>query len=346
MKKKNYVPFMILFLVLAGISIWGLVATSKEYSVLSLAQQLSQTKKGWIVAALASMPGFIIFEGMAISCLIKGLCGKETYHRGSLYAAADIYFSAITPSASGGQPASAFFMMRDGISGAKTTVILLVNLIMYCYALLLCGGVAFLFEADMLIHYNWFALLLVILGAVFIFVLSVFFWLLLKKEQIIHRIALFFLNFAIKFHLVKHGDRKRERLEETMRQFRLCADEISGKGVMLWKAFGFNVLQRIAQSLVTVFCYMAVGGSINNMFKLYAVHMYVAVGANSIPIPGGMGVSDYLLLHGLRQIGDVVSASNLALISRGVSFYGCIIVSIILVIIGYISRKRKGKMEV
>ena len=51
--------------------------------------------------------------------------------RGVLYSAADIYFSAITPSATGGQPASALLMVGDGIPTAVTTVVLLLNLAMY-----------------------------------------------------------------------------------------------------------------------------------------------------------------------------------------------------------------------
>ena len=58
---------------------------------------------------------------------------------GFVYSAADVYFSAITPSASGGQPASAYFMLKDGIAGTAVMAALLLNLIMYTLAILTIG---------------------------------------------------------------------------------------------------------------------------------------------------------------------------------------------------------------
>ena len=68
-----------------------------------------------LLLAVSGMFGFIFFEGMALTVIVRGLGYPAKHRQGFVYSAADIYFSAITPSASGGQPASAFFMIRDGI---------------------------------------------------------------------------------------------------------------------------------------------------------------------------------------------------------------------------------------
>ena len=53
-----------------------------------------------------------LFEGEALREIVFHM-GYPTKHKDAfVYSAADIYFSAITPSASGGQPASAFFMIK------------------------------------------------------------------------------------------------------------------------------------------------------------------------------------------------------------------------------------------
>ncbi|MEE3351646.1 MAG: hypothetical protein VZR13_04495, partial [Saccharofermentanaceae bacterium] len=61
----------------------------------------------------------------------------------------------------------------------------------------------------------------------------------------------------------------------------------------------------------------------------------------SLPVPGGMGVADYLLLAGLCQIDDIASTANLALFSRGISFYSCIFITIIILIVGYALQERR-----
>jgi uncharacterized membrane protein YbhN (UPF0104 family) len=71
------------------------------------------------------------------------------------------------------------------------------------------------------------------------------------------------------------------------------------------------------------------------------IQCFVTVGSNCIPIPGAMGVADFLMIDGLRQI---ISPDNLVameLLCRGITFYSSVLVGLLVVIIGYIRRKEK-----
>ena len=111
----------------SGISLNELTASLKEAS--------------WegILLASVSMLGFIYFEGEALRVLVRHMGYLAKRSHGFVYSAADVYFSAITPSASGGQPASAYFMLKDGIAGTAVMAALLLNLIMYTLAILTIG---------------------------------------------------------------------------------------------------------------------------------------------------------------------------------------------------------------
>ena len=111
----------------SGISLNELTASLKEAS--------------WegILLASVSMLGFIYFEGEALRVLVRHMGYPAKRSHGFVYSAADVYFSAITPSASGGQPASAYFMLKDGIAGTAVMAALLLNLIMYTLAILTIG---------------------------------------------------------------------------------------------------------------------------------------------------------------------------------------------------------------
>lgn len=112
----------------SGISLNELTASLKEAS--------------WegILLASVSMLGFIYFEGEALRVLVRHMGYPAKRSHGFVYSAADVYFSAITPSASGGQPASAYFMLKDGIAGTAVMAALLLNLIMYTLAILTIGA--------------------------------------------------------------------------------------------------------------------------------------------------------------------------------------------------------------
>ena len=58
------------------------------------------------------------------------------------------------------------------------------------------------------------------------------------------------------------------------------------------------------------------------------------IGSFTVPIPGGMGVTDYLAIDGFASIVGREQAIFMDLISRGVSFYVLIVVTVVILILG------------
>ena len=105
-----------------------------------------------------------------------------------------------------------------------------------------------------------------------------------------------------------------------------------------------NILQRLSVIGTTVFVYLAFGGSLGHVNEIVNIQAFVLIGVYSIPIvPGGIGVADYILINGLDEIPDVPSPANLELVSRGISFYCCIVLSIIIMLIGYFIQRKHMK---
>ena len=136
---KRKALWTIVALAMAVLSVWAVASQTKTLTEGSVIRDLKRMDSFWTACGALAMIGFIWFEGEAIRSILKGLGIKTSMSRGFLYSAGDVYFSAITPSASGGQPASAFFMMNDGVSGAVTTAVLIMNLVFYTEALLTSG---------------------------------------------------------------------------------------------------------------------------------------------------------------------------------------------------------------
>ena len=63
------------------------------------------------------------------------------------------------------------------------------------------------------------------------------------------------------------------------------------------------------------------------------------LGSNFIPIPGAMGIADYLMLHGFQVVLTAQAAASLELLSRSISFYICIIFCGILTFADYLLHK-------
>lgn len=342
---KGKIKWMLLFFILALLSIWAVVSRSESFSGELLKEAITNANDIWLLVAVIGMFGNIFFEGLALNVLIKALIQRDKNQKikshGFLYSAADIYFSAITPSASGGQPASAFFMCKDGLTVAETAFILMINLLFYTASLIIVGIGGFLLCPSIFMELDSLSKFFIILGALVITGLCVFFILILQRENWVRFIFESIFRFIHKLWPKFNNEKYATRLENSILQYRNCANLVMSKKGPMAHAFVFNFLQRLMLLSTPLCVYLAFGGSVSYLYKVISVQAMVLVGVYSMPIPGGMGVADYLLIDGLDTIPDIYSPANIELISRGISFYSCIILAFIVVVIGFLSYKDK-----
>ncbi len=341
---KNKILWAILSVVIAGLTIWAVASQSKSFSPAALWDMIQHSNKGWLFCALLSMFGYIWFEGLSIITVTSRLGYRKNPLNGTLYGAADVYFSAITPSATGGQPACAWFMIRDGIPGATVTVSLLITLVMYTMALLLSGMTVVIFNFPVFMAFSRLSQLMIVIGCAVLLSLGIFFLMLLLKPVILHRICNGFLRFLEKIHLMKGAKKLRLKLDHVMEEYALCSRLLFGKGMLIFEVFLWNLFQRLSYFLVTFLLFMAVGKGSGMATKATVVQCLACAGSNCIPIPGAMGAADYMLLDGFRQFLSEESAVTMEMLCRGVTFYGSVSTGLVIVIIGYIAvRMRKKK---
>ncbi len=343
MNKKKLL-WALLSVLIAGLTIWAVASQSKSFSLAALWDLVKNANKVWLTAAFAAMFGYIWFEGLSVISVTTSLGYKKNPLNGTLYGAADVYFSAITPSATGGQPACAWFMLRDGIPGAIATVALLITLVMYTLALLLSGLTAIIFSFPVFAAFSRLAQIMVVVGSAVLLFLGIFFLMLLIRPHILRSICTGFLRFLEKIHLMRSAKKLRSKLEHVMEEYTMCSRMLFGKGTLIFRVFIWNLCQRLSYFMVTFFLFMAVGKGSTMAVKATVVQCLACAGSNCIPIPGAMGAADYMLLDGFKQFLSEESAVTMEMLCRGVTFYGSVSTGLIIVIIGYIvvsMRKRK-----
>lgn len=336
--RKKKVLWSLVLLVLIGLTIYTIIGTNESFTLEGFIDYIKSASLGWIIAAFGCMCGFFLFEALAL----KSLCSAFGYNRPlrkcMVYSASDVYFSAITPSATGGQPASAYFMMKDKIPGAVTTLILVVNLTLYTASIIVIGVVCFVTRPMMIAHFSVASKIMIFIGVCVQFVLLALFLLLVYKEKIITRCANFFLNIFKKMHLVKSVERKQQKLEKVEKQYKECAKAIGNHKKHIFVAMIFNLLQRLSLIMVSVCVFIGIGGK--KIFDAFVAQGFVVLGSNSVPIPGAVGAADYLFIDGFGHL--VEDSISIELLSRGISFYCCIIICGLITLAAYLLRGLKG----
>lgn len=338
---KNKLIWFAVFIILVVLTMYTIINGSSTFSFEGFVRYLSVADPFWMAAAVGCMLLYILIEGFSIKYLTNFLGSHVTVRRGFLYSAADIFFSAITPSATGGQPASAFFMMRHSIPASVTAMSLLINIALYTVSIIFIGAVCIIFSPSTFVRFGSFSRFLIICGFAIQIACVVTFALLVYKDRIMYSIADKVLVVAKKLHLAKHVERKRKKLEKSALEYKECSKAVKNHFGVIVKAFLLNVLQRVAQIGVTVCVYIASCNSVDMVGEVVATQGCVILGSNAVPVPGAVGVADYLFFEGFDGIVHD-NLVNLELLSRGISFYVCIILCITVVAVCYFTdRKRK-----
>lgn len=337
-KKRRW---LLLSAVIAIFSIWAVTSQWKGFSLAAFREDLQQADIRWLTPAILCMLGFVVFEACALKVSCDALNYRTSLGRACSYSAADIYFSAITPSASGGQPACLLLMRRDGIPGSVGTAVLLLTLAMYALAILTIGAVCALLAPRVFLVFDTTGRVLIVIGYAAQIMLAALFLMMILRERMLEKACRGLIHLLAKLRLLRREEAILARLDKTMAAYRRSAQMLSGHRGLLRRSFLFNLLQRVSMIAVTMFTYLAMGGDLRLAGDIFAMQSYVVIGSNCVPIPGAMGVADYLMLDGFENFLPADLVVSMELISRSLSFYICVLLCGVFVFF-MTARKRKG----
>lgn len=296
MKKntKKQVLNISIVLLLAVITLIALLSSSKELNYSNIKTFFSNANPLYIIIAFACWIGFIAFEAISLHIILKVLGYKPKIKSSIAYSTSDTYYSAITPSASGGQPASAYYMIKDGISGGTAGFSLIFNLIGYTAAILIIGTFALIIGFDTFLKLPGFVKFLVIFGYITQIGLLIFFIACMKYHVIVKKFGNFTVRLLNKIKLIKNKEKWLDRVNNTVDKYKNSYEGLKKHKMAFIPVILFNVAQRTSQILISVFvCMSAIDCS---FIEMLVMQSFVVLGYNSLPLPGGSGAFEYLYM--------------------------------------------------
>ena len=119
----------------------------------ALAAYLKQSDVRYWIAGTVLVVFFILSESVIIYYMMRSVGQPAILTHCFLYSFVGFFFSAITPSATGGQPAQLYFMKKDKLSMSISTLILMVVTITYKAVLVVIGLVVVIFRPRVIMQY-------------------------------------------------------------------------------------------------------------------------------------------------------------------------------------------------
>lgn len=231
-------------------------------------------------------------------------------------------------------------MLKYGTPAAVSAIALLLNLVMYTVAILTISAVCCLVYPGILCRMSLVPKLFIAFGVIVQTAFIALFLMCIFNEKLILKVCRWGLRLLCKIHVYKDYDAQYEKLLAMIKQYKECGALLKKETGLLIKVFLCNLAQRLSVILVSVCVFLAVGGEAKCAFKAFSVQTLAVLGSNAVPIPGAVGVADFILLSGFRQI--VHEPVSVELLSRGISFYATIVFCGVLLLCVLIKRKLKN----
>ena len=332
-----------LLVAISAITIKIVTSCSKGFSWERFVCFLKGANPLWMVLAALCAFGFVYFEGLGLQCTCRFFGHGFSAGKGIIFSASDIFFSAITPSATGGQPAALILMMKYGTPAAVSAIALLLNLVMYTVAILLISAVCCLVYPGILLRMSLVPKLFIAFGVIVQIAFIALFLMCIFNDRLILKVCRWGLKLLCRLHIYRNYDEQYEKLLAMIKQYKECGALLRRETGLLIKVFLCNLAQRLSVILVSVCVFLAVGGKAGCAFKAFSVQALAVLGSNAVPVPGAVGIADYILLSGFKQL--VRDPVSIELLSRGVSFYATILLCGILLLFVLIKMKTVKKHD-
>ena len=277
---------------------------------------------GWaLLPAVPLMALFLCCEAAITHAVLRALGCPQPFRRCVYYSGTGFFFSTVTPSATGGQPAQVVAMKRDGVPAAAGTLDMLLVSIGYNTASMIWGVFALCAAGGLTERLGGQVGLLVGLGLAIFALLDAAMILLLFLPGPARR--LLYGAIALAARLFPSLDRTRlESLAEThLAEYRRGADLIRRSPALLAQVVGLSVVQLGCSYAMPYVVYRAFGLSGFGPGELMALQALCAIAVGYLPLPGSAGAAESVFLRGFRLIFGPGLVAPAMILSRTLSCY-------------------------
>ncbi len=326
MNKKRQLLSILLLIILAGLTLFVLLRTTSGLSARQIIDFFGFIPPVYLVLATLCALSCMPMEGNILRRLCRHVGCPAKVRDSIMWASADYYISGLTPLATGGQPAAAYFMQKDGVPLSKATLLLIFNTMEHQGSLLLLGIPSLILViivrkrliptvAAWLLVYGYVAVSILVIGCI----------LCMKRSRFVFKICRFFINFLSKIHIIKRPEKKIDRLRKSLTEYREASELVGGDLGIILSTLGLNMLLRLLQALPLCFLALGLGFSFSMLPEILSLNILCIIGSGSVPIPGTVGAAELMSMIMLEPVfGD--EAAIVILVNRLMVFYLCVIV--------------------
>ena len=320
------IGFVVLILVVTFIFLFNSLS---DFNDPGSYKEFLRTTRWWMLPlGLVFLVLSVLCEARNLGMILKLIGHRKTVKECTVYASSDLYFSAITPSATGGQPAAAYYMTKDGVPLSQSSAILVLNVSIYTLGLLVIGLLALFIRPDFYTGFDAKERLCFWLGLGFHGLLILACLLFMFSKRTVLLVGTLVIRLLSALHIFKDRDAKLAAYRASIANYRACVQIIRENPAIIFRLLFYSVMQRVLLMPITYLTFLACGVEIGFVDTM-VMQAYCTVGASAIPLPGAVGISETLFVDMFSAFPAFTGQTSLLMyvmiLSRSVSGYLAIV---------------------
>lgn len=297
----------------------------------------------WLAGAIGCFAVHVLLEGLILRVFFYFQNVNISWGSCNLVGLIGMYYSSITPAATGGQPMQAFAFKKRGVPAGVGYSSLAVKFFCWQCALLLIGAglwIAFGSQVHALLGKGvWLLALGFFLNSLMVSIVI----LLAINRNLVRAIIIFFVNLAYRLRLVKNREKTSSRMDAALFDFHSSVEILTQKPRQFLVLFLISMVQVTALMSVLYFIYRGFSLTAHSYPQILALQFLLYITASFTPLPGASGAQEGGFYLFFRSFFPHASLFAALLIWRFVTYYLFIIVGFFAVFVDQTLTLRRNR---
>lgn len=328
-KEKRSMLLNIGFILLTLLLVLYLVSRAGDVDQIIAA--LASVNPKWLLLAVICFIAHVLLEGLILRIFFYFQNVRITWASCNLVGLIGMFYSSVTPAATGGQPMQVFALKKRNVPSGVGYSALAVKFFCWQCALLLTGAVLWILFGSYVYSLLGKGVWLISLGFFFNSLMVVLIILLSINRNLVRAIIVFFVNLLYRLKIVKDLAKTSSRMDAALNDFHSSVDLLTKHKGQFLVLFLFSLMQVTALMSVIYFIYRGFSLQNHSYLQVIAIQFLLYITASFTPLPGASGAQEggfYIFFRSFFPDSVIFAA---LLIWRLITYYLFIIVGAIAV---------------
>lgn len=319
--KKVKIESLISVIIIA-VTIGFLVTNDDFYVFLENLETLSMQS---ILGAVALLLAYVLLESVIIKIIMTTLEERVSFGSCCRYSFLGFFFYCITPAGSGEQPSQLVAMHKDGIDVPKTVFALAIITITFKLAIVALGGAVYIIRPALVMTMISRYSALCIIGMVLSIAVIVAFICLLFVPSNVKGVANFVVKILCGLRILRDREKHVAKVDQFVSRYGETVNISRRHPFMLVVVLLVTIVQRACLLAITVLASNSIAVGTLTAPTIITAQGMIQLATEMMPLPGGAGLNEWLFMRTFESFFADDTLSVL-IISRGISFYGQLII--------------------